>query len=90
MVTETMVERLAQALKQALRGYDASDDLVLIDERHNANSLRELARVALFTMRVPTNSMRTAGSVYFDLDDPDAAKAACVVYRDMIEAALAE
>ena len=29
------------------KGYYASEDLVLIDERQNANSLRELARVAL-------------------------------------------
>ena len=83
-----MIDRLAAALKVALKGYDAGDDLILVNERHSESSLRELAYVILSEMRSPTDDMQRAGAVYFELDEDQAAQAAGIVYGDMIEAAL--
>jgi hypothetical protein len=83
-----MIDRLAAALKLALNGYDAGDDLILVNERHSEGSLRELAYTILSEMRSPTDNMRRAGAVHFELDEDQAVQAAGVVYGDMIEAAL--
>jgi hypothetical protein len=83
-----MIDRLAITLKIALKGYDAGDDLILIDERHSEASLRELAFAILSEIRSPTDDMRRAGAVYFELDEDRALQAAGIVYGDMIGAAL--
>jgi hypothetical protein len=88
MVTATMIDRLSTTLKVALKGYDAGDDLILINERHSEGSLRELARAVLIEMRSPTEDMRRAGAILFELDEEEALRAAGIVYTDMIEAAL--
>lgn len=87
-MTATMIEDLAKTLKAALGGYDAGDGLILVGERHSDESLCDVARTVLTKMRSPTESMRRAGSVYFDLNDAEAAEAASIVYVDMIDAAL--
>jgi len=87
-MTATMIDRLAKTLKDVLRGYDAGDNLILINERHSEESLREVARAVLVEMRLPTDDIRDAGSVFFELGDSEAAEAAAIVYSDMIDAAL--
>jgi len=87
-VTSTMIDRLAATLKLALGGYDAGDDLILINERHSEDSLRAIARSVLVEMRSPTAGMQRAGAVFFEMDPDEAARAASIVYRDMIESAL--
>lgn len=89
-MTATMIDRLSATLKAGLKGYDAGEDLVLINERQSEGSLRELARTMLVEMRSPTDDMRRAGAVFFELDDGEAAEAAAIVYVDMIDAALTE
>lgn len=89
-MTATMIDRLAGALKGALNGYDAGDDLILISDRHSEGSLRALARTVLVEMRSPTDDMRRVGALFFELDEGQAAEAASIVYVDMIDAALAE
>ena len=85
-----MIEDLVKALKDALEGYDAGDGLILVSERHSDESLRNVARTLLTTMRLPTEAMRRAGSVYFDLDETEATEAARIVSVDMVDAALGE
>ena len=89
-MTATMMDRLFATLKAGLKGYVAGEDLILINERHSESSLRELARAMLIEMRSPTDDMRRAGAVFFELEDREAAEAAAIVYVDMIDAALAE
>ena len=87
-MTATMIDRVSATLKAALKGYDAGADLILINERHSEGSLRELARTVLMEMRSPTDDMRRAGAVFFELGEEEASQAAGIVYTDMIEAAL--
>lgn len=83
-----MIDRLAATLKAALNGYDAGDDLILVNERHSERTLRELAHAVLSEMRSPDDNMRRAGAIYFELDEDQAVQAAGIVYGDMIKAAL--
>jgi predicted transcriptional regulator len=89
LVTATMIDRLAKTLKEALNGYDAGDDLILTNERHSEASIRELARKVLVEIRSPTDDMRRAGAIFFEMDEGEAVQAASIVYVDMIDAALA-
>lgn len=87
-MTATMIDRLATTLKKTLKGYDAGDGLILVNERHSEGSLRELARTVLVEMRSPTDDMRCAGAVFFELDESAAAQAAGIIYTGMIDNAL--
>jgi len=73
-----------------LKVYDPGADLILINECHSEGRLRELIRTMLVETRSPTDHMRSAGAVFFELNDSEAAEAAASVRIDMIDAALAE
>jgi hypothetical protein len=83
-VTDSMIARIALAIKVSLNGYEAGDGMILIGERQSDESFCNIARAVLTAMREPTGSMIDAGNQELGFDDVTPA------WPAMIDAALAE
>jgi hypothetical protein len=88
-MVDSMIERMAMTLEIQLNGY-RTEDLILIESRQSAESLRNAARVILGVMREPSHEMLSAGEVSVEISDADGRRAARIVYSAMIEAAAGE
>lgn len=86
-MTDSMIDRLARVIAPAAFSDGHSSKVTQAAELARA---RANARELLLAIRAPTDEMKEAGAKLFDPEEGIGARAAEIVFHDMIDAALKE